>query len=96
MTTTTKSERARAAARARWDAATDAERAENGRRAARARWEGHEPAPRAARQDRACRFCGAVVPMTRVQQSCGATECRLARNAERARERLARLAGSEG
>ena len=67
-----------------------AERVEAARNAALVRWEGHEKGPAPARpsrrKERACRFCGVVVLMSAHQQSCGAPECRLARNAERMRE----------
>jgi hypothetical protein len=63
---------------------------ESARVAALARWAGHEkvtPKPKPSRRvERACRFCGDIVPMTARQQSCGKAGCRRARNAERMRE----------
>lgn len=77
-----RSEKARKAARARWDASTPQEREDNARRASQARWEGHTAAPKSVRQERECPYCGVVVPMTKTQVSCGALACRHARLVE--------------
>lgn len=82
---------ARDAAAARWADKTPEQRAEAGRIAAAARYKDHDyslrKTPRSVpKSERACRFCGRVTLMARTQQSCGASKCKLARNAERNRK----------
>lgn len=75
------------AATARWKDVPPAERAKHAAALARARWGDERKATRRpTKQNRECRFCGISVAMSSNQITCGATECRLARNAERMRE----------
>lgn len=79
--------RATDAARARWDNTSADARSDIGRNLAEARWQGHEATHKvyASRPKtlRKCKFCGVERLMSAVQITCGAAECRLARNAER-------------
>jgi hypothetical protein len=67
------------AATARWAGTTPEARSKNSKALAAARWAGHEAPPKRHLRDRACEFCGEVVPMKSNQRCCGKPECRLAK-----------------